>query len=154
MRAATLPEHPPSDIDEGGTMDTVITEHPNAVLVRRGYAAFNTADMATLTELFHEDSAWHTPGRSPLAGSYQGRDAVFGHFGQYGGLTAGTFQAELEAVVANDDGTVVGIHRNTGQKDGKTLDVACCIVFDIKDGQLVDGREYFFDLHAWDEFWS
>ena len=43
-------------------MNTVITEHPNAALVRRGYAAFNTADIETLTELFHEDSSWHTPG--------------------------------------------------------------------------------------------
>ena len=34
------------------------------------------------------------------------------------------------------------------------LDVDCCIVFEIKDGRFIDGREYFFDLHAWDEFWS
>jgi len=134
-------------------MNTVVTEHPNAALVRRGYAAFNTADMATLTELFHEDARWHTPGRGPLAGSYQGRDAIFGHFGQYGGLTAGTFRANLQTVVANEDGTVVGIHQNTAQKDGKTLDVRCCVVFDIRDGRVVDGREFFFDLHAWDDFW-
>jgi ketosteroid isomerase-like protein len=24
----------------------------------------------------------------------------------------------------------------------------------LRDGRLVDGREYFFDLHAWDEFWA
>ena len=134
-------------------MNSVVTEHPNAALVRRGYAAFNTADMATLRELFHEDASWHTPGRAPLAGSYQGRDAIFGHFGQYGGLTAGTFRANLQTVVANEDGTVVGIHQNTAQKDGKTLDVRCCVVFDIRDGRVVDGREFFFDLHAWDDFW-
>jgi ketosteroid isomerase-like protein len=135
-------------------MSTVVTEHPNAALVRRGYSAFNTADLGALTKLFHEDSCWHTPGRSPLSGSYQGRDAVFGHFGQYGGLTAGTFQANLKQVVTNEDGTVVGIHHNTAQKDRKILDVDCCIVFEIRDGQLVDGREYFFDLRAWDEFWA
>jgi ketosteroid isomerase-like protein len=135
-------------------MSTVMTEHPNAVLVRRGYAAFNSADMATLSELFHEDACWHTPGRGALSGTYQGREAVFGHFGQYGGLTAGTFQAELQEIVSNEDGTVVGVHRNTAQKDGKNLDVRCCIVFDIRDGRLADGREYFFDVYAWDEFWA
>jgi ketosteroid isomerase-like protein len=135
-------------------VNIVATEHPNAALVRRGYAAFNTADMETLAELFHEDACWHTPGRGPLAGSYQGRDAVFGHFGQYGGLTAGTFRANVQEVLTNEDGTVVGIHQNTAERDGKILDVRCCIVFDIRDGQLVDGREYFFDLHAWDEFWA
>jgi ketosteroid isomerase-like protein len=134
-------------------MSTVVTEHPNATVVRRGYAAFNTADIPTLMEVFHEDACWDTPGRGPLAGSFHGRDAILGHFGQYGGLTAGTFQANLLGVVSNEDGTVVGIHQNTAQRDGKTLDVGCCILFEIRDGRIVDGREHFFDLHAWDEFW-
>jgi ketosteroid isomerase-like protein len=34
------------------------------------------------------------------------------------------------------------------------LDVDCCIVFEVRDGRLIDGREYFGDLYAWDEFWS
>lgn len=135
-------------------MSTIVTEHANAAVVRRAYAAFNTADIPALLETFHEDSCWHTPGRGPLGGSFQGRDAVFGHFGSYGGLTAGTFQANLQDVVTSEDGTVIGIHRNTAQKDGKNLDVSCCIVFEVKDGQIIDGREYFFDLHAWDEFWA
>jgi uncharacterized protein len=135
-------------------MSTVVTEHPNAALVRRGYEAFNTADMATLSELFHEDACWHTPGRSPLAGTYQGRDAVFGHFGQYGGMTAGTFRANLQEVVSNEDGTVIGIHRNTAERDGKSLDVRCCLVFELREGRLVSGREYFFELDAWDAFWA
>ena len=37
----------------------------NVELVRRGYEAFNTADMVALTELFAEDAAWRTSGRSP-----------------------------------------------------------------------------------------
>lgn len=135
-------------------MSTVVTEHPNATVVRRGYAAFNTADIPTLMEVFHEDACWHTPGRGPLAGTFQGRDAVFGHFGQYGGLTGGSFQANLLDVVANVDGTVVGIHQNTAARDGKSLDVGCCILFEIRDGKVVDGREHFFDLHAWDTFWA
>ena len=24
----------------------------------------------------------------------------------------------------------------------------------LEDGQLIDGGEYFFDLHAWDAFWA
>ena len=36
--------------------------HKNAEIVRRGYHAFNTADMNTLTQLFDENTSWHTPG--------------------------------------------------------------------------------------------
>lgn len=128
--------------------------HQNAELVRRGYQAFNTADMKTLTEIFDEKASWHTPGRSSVAGDRWGRDAVFAHFGRYGAETAGTFRAELQHVCADDEGHVVGIHRNTGTRNGKHLDVHCCIVFEIKDGRAVSGREYFHDLNAWDAFWS
>ncbi len=126
----------------------------NAELVRRGYAAFNAGDIATLTEIFDARSSWHTPGQSPIAGDYVGRDAAFAQFGRYGGETNGTFRAELFEVLADDEGHAVGLHRNTGERNGKQLDVTCCIVFKLEDGRMVDGREHFFDLHAWDEFWS
>ncbi len=135
-------------------MSTTITEHPNATLVRRGYEAFNAADMATLTGLFDENASWHTPGRSPIAGTTRGRDAVFAQFGRYGSETAGTFRATLQQILTDADGRVIGMHRNTGERNGKRLDVDCCLVFEIEDGRVVDGHEYFFDLYAWDEFWS
>jgi hypothetical protein len=126
----------------------------NAEVVRRGYAAFNTADIATLTELLDESVSWHTPGRSPIAGDYLGRDAVFGQFGRYGGDTDGTFKAELEQVFVADDGRVIGLHHNSGERNGKRLDTGCCIVFEVEDGRITSGREYFLDLSNWDEFWS
>ncbi|MEO8092438.1 MAG: nuclear transport factor 2 family protein [bacterium] len=126
----------------------------NAAVVRRGYEAFNAADMETLTELFDENGSWHTPGRSSLAGDHEGREASFAQFGRYGGETGGSFRAELRHLLADDDGRVVGIHHNSGERDGKRLDVDCCIVFQVEDGRITDGREHFYDLHAWDEFWS
>ena len=49
---------------------------------------------------------------------------------------------------------MVGVQRSTAERDGKRLDVGNCIVFELKDGKVVDGREHFNDLYAWDEFWS
>ena len=126
----------------------------NAETVRCGYEAFNKGDIKTLTELFHENASWHTPGRSPIAGDYKGRVAAFAQFGRYGGETGGTFKAVLQSVGLCDDGRIVGIHHNTAKRNGKQLEVDCCIVFEFKDGRVIDGREHFFDLYAWDQFWS
>ncbi len=128
--------------------------HKNAEIVRRGYHAFNTADMKTLTELFDENASWHTPGQGSIAGERVGREAVFAQFARYGEETGGTFKAELRHVLADDDGRVVGIHHNSGVRNGKRLDVDCCIAFEFKDGRVTGGREHFYDLHAWEEFWS
>ena len=110
--------------------------------------------MKALTEIFHESASWHTPGRGPRAGDHQGRDAAFAQFGRYVGETGGTFKATVRQVFKSDDGRVVGIHHNSAERNGKHLDVGCCIVFEVKDGQIIDGREHFYDLYAWDEFWS
>ena len=95
----------------------------NAAIVRRGYEAFNSGDMNTLTELFDESASWHTPGRSSLAGDHQGREASFAYFGRLGQETGGTFQAELQHLFADDGDRVVGIHRCSAERDGKHLDV-------------------------------
>lgn len=125
-----------------------------AAIVRRGYEAFNRGDLRTLTELFRDDASWHTPGRSPLAGDAVGREAVLARLGRYLAETGGTFRAELKRLLTDEDGRVIGLHHSTAARDGKRLDVYCCIAFELEHGRIVDGREHFYDLHAWDEFWT
>lgn len=45
---------------------------------RRADKAFSAGDMTTVRELTAEDTVWHILGRSPLAGDYKGKEAVFG----------------------------------------------------------------------------
>src|SRR3954463_5035770 len=120
----------------------------NVAIMRRAYEAFNTGDMDTLTEVFDENMAWHLPGRSKFASDYQGRDATLAYFGRIGQETDGTFQAERQDLAADDGGRGGGIHRSTGDRNGKHLDVSDCIVFQLKDGRITDGREHFEDLYA------
>ena len=126
----------------------------NVAIMQRAYDAFNTGDMKTLIEIFDEDAVWHLPGRSSMANDYQGRDATLAYFGQIGQETGGTFRAELQQLLADDDDRVVGIQRSTADRAGKHLDAGNCIVFQLKNGRVTDGREHFHDLYAWDEFWS
>ena len=126
----------------------------NAAIVARAYAAFNKADIDTLNKLFADNASWFTPGRSLRAGEHKGKEAVFGQFGHYGGDTGGTFRANLLNVLESEDGRVVGVHHNSAQRNGKQLDVLCCIVFELENGRIVIGREHFYDLYAWDAFWS
>jgi uncharacterized protein len=85
---------------------------------------------------------------------HKGRDAAFSYFGRLGQEMGGTFKAELQHLLADDDGRVVGIHHCGGERNGKHLDVDCCLVFQLEDGRITEGAEHFRDLYAWDEFWS
>jgi uncharacterized protein len=126
----------------------------NAAIVRRGYEAFNSGDLTTLAELFGDDVSWHTPGRSPFAGDAVGREAVIARLGRYLTETGGTFTAELKRLLTDEDGRVIGIHHNVAERDGKVLNLYCCVVFELENGRIVGGCEHIDDLHAWDDFWS
>src|SRR3954466_10506922 len=104
----------------------------NVAIMQRAYDAFNSADIETLTELFDENIVWHLPGRSSMANDYQGRDATLAYFGQIGQETGGTFQADLQQLFGGEDGRVTGLQRSTGERNGKSLDVGNCIVFELK----------------------
>ena len=69
-----------------------------------------------------------------------------------GSVTLGQSVVITGKIKGNEDLTIEG--RVEGERNGKRLDVGCCIAFEIKDGRIVSGREHFYDLYAWDEFWS
>ena len=130
------------------------SEHPNAVLVRNMFAAFERADLAEVQTAIPEHAVWHFPGRKgKLAGDHRGRDAIIAFFLNVAGLTGGTFHLELEDVVAND-AWAVALFRGHGTRDGKTLDNPTCLKMRIDQGQIVEVWEFVWDLYAVDDFWA
>ena len=130
-----------------------MTAHPHAEVFMRTYAAFTAGDMEALAELFAEDVVWHTPGRNPLSGDYEGRDATFASFAREFELSGGTYAVELHDVLADDDHTVA-LLRCTAQRDGKTLDMNYVLVFHIAGGKITEAWELWTDQGTLDEFWS
>ena len=127
--------------------------HPNEDLLRRGYEAFGKGDMDTLNQLFADDIVWHTPGKSPIAGDYKGKQEVFAFFGKIAELSGGTFKLEIHEVLANDEHGVV-LATSTGQRDGKRIDDNSVNVFHIQDGKVTEFWGHPGDQYATDEFWS
>ena len=127
--------------------------HPNEDLIRRGYQAFLTGDMATLDELFADDIVWHAPGTSPVSGDFNGKQEVFGTFQKVGELAGGSFTLDIHAVLADDEHAVV-LARATGEREGKKLDDRSVQVFHIKDGKVTEQWLYPEDAAANDAFWS
>src|SRR4051794_9909952 len=70
------------------------TAKDNVALIRKGFKAFNKADLTTLTGILASDCVHHMPGQNRFSGDHKGRDAVLGMYGELGELTGGTFRAE------------------------------------------------------------
>jgi ketosteroid isomerase-like protein len=128
--------------------------HPNEILVREGFAAFQNGDLDALqNQYFADDIRWHVPGRSPLAGDYDGTPQVLQLFVRIFELSGGTFRVELHDVVANDD-HAVALFTVRGEREGKQLNDHAALIYHIRDGKTSEAWLHQTDLYAVDEFWS
>ena len=130
-----------------------MSEQSNIEIIRKGYEAFANSDMTTLTEMYAENAVWHVPGNSRISGEHRGRDMVLTFLAQAGELTGGTFRAELQNVLANDE-LVVVIHRQTASREGKELDMLEVNTFQFSNGKITEVRSFLEDQQAHDEFFS
>ena len=130
-----------------------MAEHPNLATFQAIYAAFTTGDMDTLAGFFEEDVVWDTPGRHPLAGTYEGRAATFASFAEEFELSGGTYSVEVRDVLANDEHIVAFLHASA-DREGKRLDQDYAIVFAMRDSKIRAAWEVWKDQLSVDEFWS
>jgi uncharacterized protein len=49
-------------------------------LVRKGFEAFSSGDMATLDATMADDAVWHAAGSGVLSGDFVGKQAIFENF--------------------------------------------------------------------------
>jgi hypothetical protein len=131
-----------------------MAEHPDVALVRRGYVAFSSGDVATLSELLAEDARQYQPGSGSMSGEFRGRDAILAFYVRLASETNGTFRVELEHVYTDGEGRVVACSRNTAQRGDRRLNTGAALVFAIKDGKAQDLHGVEEDLDDWDAFWS
>ena len=130
-----------------------MTEHPNVETIRRGYELFNKGDMDALTEVFAEDVVWHVPGRSSIAGDYQGRHATMAYFGRLDELTGGSYQAELRVVVGNDE-YAVSIDHSSATRGETSYDADELVVFRLAEGRVVEAWQALMSPYDHDEFFA
>jgi uncharacterized protein len=130
-----------------------MNEHSNIALHKKGHEAFNRNDLETLSSLIAEDTVWHWPGRSPIAGDHRGRDTVFEQFGKMGELTGGNVRVEPQSYLA-DDAKTAALMRFAATRGDQRLDAMMCEVAEWRDGKLVEEWVYFTDQYTFDDFWS
>jgi ketosteroid isomerase-like protein len=128
--------------------------HPNEILIREAYTAFQSGDLDAVQRQWTDDIRWHTPGRSPLSGDFEGAQQVLQLFGQLFELSGGTFRFDLHDVLANDE-HAVGLLTVYAERPGKQpLNDNMTQIFHLRDGKVSEVWGLQTDLHAVEEFWS
>lgn len=124
-------------------------EHPNAVLLRRLYDAYARRDRDAICSILSDDCRWNVPGRGPNSGTHVGQAAILELFRGLMRASKGSAVIELHDVLANDT-TAIALQTGRATIDGTTSELQEVLVHTIRDGKVVDMREYQFDLYAFD----
>jgi uncharacterized protein len=128
-----------------------MTEHPNAVTVRRSFEAWNSGRVDVIREYLSEGAVLHFAGTNAMSGTYRGRDAVMDALGR--ASEGWGVQTEVEALLASDDHVIAFFHGS--ERDGTTTDAVTAMPMKVNaEGKLTEIWLLGGDQRAFDQFWS
>ena len=131
-----------------------MAEHPDITLIRKGYEAFNNADVAALSELIAADAVQHMVGDNLVSGDHKGLENILGMYGKLAELTNGTYGVDVESMFTDGNGKVVVVHRQRGERNGKQLSTRQALIFTVVAGKVVDLLDTTEDIAAEDAFFA
>ena len=126
---------------------------PAKAVVERYVAAIADGDAQTARELFAPAATWTlAAGDLPIAGSWEGRDAIIDDFlaTAQSYYAPGSISIEITGMIAEADRVVVQWTSRARTRSGRPYENGCIGVFTIRDGQIQDVREYMDTLYARD----
>jgi len=128
-----------------------MTEHPNAVTVRRSFEAWNSGRLDVIREYLSEDAVMHFAGNNAMSGTYRGLDAVMGALGR--ASQGWGPHVQVQALLASDDHVIAFFHGS--ERDGKFLDVVTAMPMKVNaEGKLTEIWFLANDQRVFDQFWS
>jgi ketosteroid isomerase-like protein len=128
-----------------------MTKHPNIAVARRLWNAIATADVEQLQAVITPDAVWTMPGRSPLAGCYEGIDAIVGFMALTGEL-ADELESQLLDIFTSDRGVILRYSVHATRR-GRVLDIEHLFMIRIVHGYIVEGVFAPIDQDLYDRFW-
>jgi len=130
-----------------------MSEHPNAQIAREAFDAMARGDVDWLQAHMHPDVVFHQGGRFPTAGTYTGRDAVFGHMMEFFALVDFSMKIAVHDIAATDDHAVSLVQVSIDYQ-GRHLDFDEAHVWHIRDGVATEMWGVPKDPYEVDEFFA
>jgi len=113
------------------------------------YDAFGRGDMETAAAMYADDIDWRVNGPSPAAGTYLGKDAVFGFFERMTTQYEGTLRVEVTAMAADERHGFVRVRESARRPDAVTY--TGVHAWGFKDGRCSRFESYYDE--AYYDFW-
>ena len=127
----------------------------NLAIIDQFFAAYGKGDMHTLRLVLDKDAKWISLGQHPFGGVKNGFEEVIAFFDQMGQIMGQSNVRVEKLIVSENDKYVIECqHVWTNRSDGHNLDHLVCVLWTIENSKIVEGRHFFADPQAADEFFN
>lgn len=124
-------------------------------VVRAGFDAFRTGNLAAFADRFHPDATWNHRNDDRLGGIHHGSDGIVAFITESAQLTAGTLRAVPESFMADGEGRVAVPVRVSGTRpDGRSFDNPQILLFVIEGERIRSVDQFVGDPAAVTAFWA
>jgi ketosteroid isomerase-like protein len=128
-----------------------VSDHPNAVVVRKWLDAMNSGEMQAASDMLADDIEWHEIGRKD---AIMGKEALAARFGMGSGRAPSyEITGETHDIIGGDDHTVALLSAHATRGDEK-LDYRVAEIYHIRDGKIAARWAFSDDTEAINAFFK
>ena len=136
-------------------MTTETTTATDVAVVRAGFEAFASGDIAGFADMFAPDATWNHRNDDRLGGIHQGSDGIMAFIGESAQLTAGTLRAEPQAMMGDGQGNVAVLVRVSATRpDGRSFVNPQILLFKVAGDHVQSVDQFVGDPSAVKAFWA
>ncbi len=118
------------------------------------YDALLAGDVSAAAVVLDDASILHVPGRSGLAGDYQGTEAIVGLFGRMAEYTHDTLQLDSPRLVAEDIRMLVLQGHMSATASQTHLDTDVIHALSLRGDKIQEAWLFSLNQDDFDEFWA
>ena len=129
-----------------------MAENENLKTLMAVLDGFNRNDIEAAARGLAADVVYIIRGRSPVSGTYRGRQEFADVLRRIKHMTGGTMAWKPEVVLADGDDIMMFMHVTGARPDGRRYDNDQAYLYRFREGKLAEGQTIPVDQHAFEEF--
>ena len=127
----------------------------NLDIINKFFEAYGKRDIDNLRLVLDDNAKWTSLGQHPFSGVRNGFNEVIAFFDTMGAIMDKSNVSVEKFIVSENDNYVIECQRVwTNMDDEHNLDHMVCVLWKFENSRIVEGRHFFADPKAADDFFN
>lgn len=127
----------------------------NLDIINKFFEAYGKRDMDSLKLVLADNAKWISLGQHPFSGVRNGFKEVIAFFDTMGAIMGKSNVSVEKLIISENENYVIECqHLWTNRVDKHNLDHMVCVLWTFENSKIIEGRHFFSDPKATDDFFN